>query len=107
MTTPDDLHDLVLDLAEDVPPGRATTYGRLACELQRRTGRGGPRQVGAVMAREGAAVAWWRVVRADGSLPAALAQRAAEHYAAESTPLLPGGAVDLAAALWEPVITDA
>ena len=98
-----DWSELVLDIAEDVPPGRATTYGLLSEAARERTGRGSARSVGAVMAREGGFVAWWRVVRADGSLPGHLATRAAERYAAEGTPLRPGGAVDLTRALWDPV----
>ena len=46
-----------------------------------------PRQVGRVMATYGAAVAWWRVVRADGTLPEHLRARAREHYLEEATPL--------------------
>ncbi|MDO9379129.1 MAG: MGMT family protein [Nocardioidaceae bacterium] len=75
--------DDVLDLAESVPPGRVITYGGIAAAL----GRGGPRHVGRVMALEGAAVCWWRVVRADGTLPEHLASRAREQYLAEGTPL--------------------
>ena len=52
----------------------------------------------------------WRIVRADGTLPAALSVRAAPHYRAEGTPLKgtarPAAGtvvrVDLAVALWEP-----
>ncbi len=98
-----DWSELVLDIADDVPPGRATTYGHIAEAARARTGRGSARSVGAVMAREGAAVAWWRVVRADGSLPEQLTVRAAEHYRSEGTPRRPGGAVDLTRALWDPV----
>src|SRR4051794_36962480 len=52
---------LVLDVVDRVPPGQVTTYGDVAEYL----GQGGPRQVGAVLAEHGGAVAWWRVVRAD------------------------------------------
>ncbi|HLS50053.1 MAG TPA: MGMT family protein, partial [Actinomycetaceae bacterium] len=90
------------DLAEAVPRGRVTTYGALAAAARQRTGRGSPRHVGAVMARAGDAVgAWWRVVRADGTLPSALAARARPHYRAEGTPLTSSGAVDVSAAMWE------
>ncbi|MFY0408120.1 MGMT family protein [Solicola sp. PLA-1-18] len=94
--------DDVLDLAESVPPGHVVTYGGIAAIL----GRGGARHVGRVMALEGAAVCWWRVVRADGTLPPHLASRAREHYLAEGTPLrgrLDGPLrVDVAAARWAP-----
>lgn len=52
----------VLALVEAIPAGRVATYGDIAAVV----GRGGPRQVGQVMARYGSAVPWWRVVRADG-----------------------------------------
>ena len=53
---------------------------------------------------------WWRIVRADGTLPASLSARAAPHYRAEGTPLKAtdgpdAGApvrVDLALARWAP-----
>lgn len=98
-----DWSELVLDLADDVPPGRATTYGLLAEAARARTGRGSARQVGTVMAREGGTVPWWRVVRADGTLPEHLTARAVAHYRNEGTPLRPGGAVDLSRALWDPL----
>lgn len=93
----DDLADAVLQLAEQVPPGRVTTYGAIADVVGT-----GPRQVGAVMSRYGSAVPWWRVVRADGSLPAELAAEAAAHHLAEGTPTRQSHRVDLAAAFWEP-----
>ena len=93
--------EAVLSLAEQVPPGRVTTYGALADTLADRFG-GGPRQVGRVLALHGGGVPWWRVVRADGTLPADHTDVAREHYLAEGTPRRPGGAVDLAAALWLP-----
>jgi alkylated DNA nucleotide flippase Atl1 len=89
--------DLVLELVEEIPPGLACSYGDIAQYV----GRGGPRQVGAVLAEYGAAVAWWRVVRADGSLPQVLAQRARPFYLNEGTALCSNGTrVDLAVARW-------
>jgi alkylated DNA nucleotide flippase Atl1 len=73
----------VLDAAERIPPGRVLTYGDIAEWLE----DGGPRQVGRVMAMYGAAVPWWRVVRADGVLLPGSELRAMEHYKAEGTPL--------------------
>ena len=102
---PDELPELaaaVLDLVDLVPPGRVVTYGDLARALGC-----GPRQVGAVMARYGAAVDWWRVLRADGSPPPGHERRAIEHYRAEGTPLRRGGtAVDLRLARWDGVLED-
>ena len=92
-----DFAERVLDLVESIPPGRVLSYGVIAEILQ----EGGPRQVGRVMALEGGAVAWWRVVRADGSLPPSHGVGAQEHYAIEDTPMRGNGsAVDMARALW-------
>lgn len=93
--------EAVLSLAEQVPPGRVTTYGAIADALVDDLG-GGPRQVGRVMALHGGGVPWWRVVRADGSLPSVHAARAAVEYLAEGTPRRTSGAVDLVRALWVP-----
>ena len=87
----------VLDVVDRIPPGRVMTYGDIAEYLQ----RGGPRGVGGVMAREGAAVTWWRVVRANGTLPAHLVVDAQEHWHIEGTPLR-RGVVDVEAARWWP-----
>jgi alkylated DNA nucleotide flippase Atl1 len=97
----DDYVEAVLSLVEQIPRGRATTYGAIAAALFDDFG-GGPRQVGNVMARHGAPVPWWRVVRADGSLPASHGDEARQAYLEEGTPLRPGGAVDLRTALWLP-----
>ncbi len=50
----------------------------------------------------GASVAWWRVVRADGSLPPSHGDEARQAYLEEGTPLRPSGSVDLTHAFWEP-----
>jgi alkylated DNA nucleotide flippase Atl1 len=90
--------EAVLALVEQVPPGRVTTYGAIAAQV----GRGGPRQVGRVMATYGGAVPWWRVIRADGTLPACHDDEAMEHHRLEGTPFLASGRVDMRAAFWEP-----
>lgn len=94
----EDYVEAVLSIVEQIPRGRATTYGLIAEAV----GRGGPRQVGNVMLQYGAAVTWWRVVRADGSLPDPLSSEARQAYLEESTPLRPSGSVDLRAAVWLP-----
>jgi alkylated DNA nucleotide flippase Atl1 len=99
---PEEYVERVLTLVEEVPRGRVTTYGAIADAVGKVLGRGGPRQVGAVLAREGAAVPWWRVVRADGSLPPSHGDRARQAYLEEGTPLRVGGSVDLRAAFWQP-----
>ena len=58
----DEYVEAVLTAVEQIPAGQVASYGDIA-EL---VGRGGPRQVGQIMSRYGGAVAWWRVVRADG-----------------------------------------
>jgi alkylated DNA nucleotide flippase Atl1 len=108
--TPADQHaedyvEAVLSCVERVPRGRVTTYGAIAEHLGQRFGGGGPRQVGAVMSGHGGPVPWWRVVRADGSLPPSHGDEARQAYLEEATPLRPSGRVDLTAAFWDP--TDA
>ncbi|HEX7716555.1 MAG TPA: MGMT family protein [Marmoricola sp.] len=98
----DDYVEQVLSLVEQIPPGRVSTYGLIAEALFDSLGRGGPRQVGAVMATYGGPVPWWRVVRADGSLPDSHGPEARQAYLAEGTPLRPSGAVDIRAAVWVP-----
>ena len=100
----DDYVESVLAIVEQIPSGRATTYGLIAEAV----GRGGPRQVGRVMAMYGSPVPWWRVVRADGSLPESHHREAVARYREEQTPLrgrVTDAAhlrVDLSKALWIP-----
>jgi alkylated DNA nucleotide flippase Atl1 len=99
----DDFSSDVLDVVDAIPPGHVMSYGDIAGYL----GRGGPRQVGRVMATCGGAVAWWRVVHADGS-PAPGHERAAlTRYRTEDTPLrfAPDGRtfrVSMPRARWSP-----
>lgn len=96
--------EAVLSLVERIPEGRVTTYGLVAEAV----GRGGARGVGRVMALYGAPVPWWRVVRADGSLPESHQRDALGHYREESTPMRGSirnaGTlkVDLDRCLWDP-----
>ena len=85
-----DYIERVLSAVELIPPGRVCAYSDIAELL----GEGGPRQVGQVMARYGAAVAWWRVVRADGRPVRGLEESALARLRAENTPLR-GDRVDL------------
>jgi alkylated DNA nucleotide flippase Atl1 len=94
--------ELVLGCVEQVPRGRVTTYGAIAEAVGPVAGGGGPRLVGAVMASHGGPVPWWRVVRADGSLPPSHDVEARPHYLEEGTPLRPSGNVDLRQAFWRP-----
>ena len=88
----------VLQIVERVPTGRVTTYGAIAGHI----GVGGPRQVGQVMSLHGGPVPWWRVVRADGSLPPSNADEARQRHLEEGTPLRGSGRVDLREAYWQP-----
>lgn len=88
----------VLVLVERIPPGRVMSYGAIAEAV----GVGGPRQVGAVMSREGGSVPWWRVVRADGGLPLCDDGEAAERHREERTAMRGSGRVDMARAAWFP-----
>ena len=97
----EDYVERVLSLVESVPEGRVTTYGAIAAVVG-----GGPRQVGAVMSRHGGPVPWWRVVRADGSLPPSHDDEARQRYYEESTPCTPAGRVQMRDAFWDPADLD-
>lgn len=94
--------EAVLACVERVPRGRVTTYGAVADAVGADLHYGGPRLVGNVMALHGGPVPWWRVVRADGSLPPSHGEEARQAWLEESTPLRPSGRVDLRAAFWQP-----
>jgi alkylated DNA nucleotide flippase Atl1 len=89
----DDYTELVLTVVEQIPPGRVVTYGDIAEVV----GRGGPRQVGHVMALFGDGVPWWRVVRADGRPARPLEKHGLRLLRADNTPLK-GDRVDMARA---------
>lgn len=90
-----DFAEAVLAYAETVPAGHVTTYGAIAAAI----GTGSARNVGQVMSAFGREVPWWRVVRANGSLPSFLIVDAQAHWLEESTPMS-SGAVDVPRALW-------
>jgi alkylated DNA nucleotide flippase Atl1 len=92
-----DFDEAVLEVVDRIPPGRVMTFGAIAEYL----GRGGPRGVGGVMARHGFAVAWWRVVRANGTLPPHLMVDAQPHWLIENTPVR-RGLVHVSQAAWWP-----
>lgn len=94
--------EAVLACVERIPRGRVTTYGAVAEAVGAELEYGGPRLVGNVMALHGGPVPWWRVVRADGSLPPSHQQEARQSHLEEGTPLRPSGRVDLRAAFWQP-----
>jgi len=90
--------ECTLDLAAEIPPGRVSTYGRIALEARVRCGRGSARGVGRVMATRGDEVPWWRVVTASGAPAERVGDRALALLREEGTPLV-DGRVDLGAAL--------
>ncbi|MCP2262834.1 MGMT family protein [Promicromonospora thailandica] len=111
---PDEYAAAVLDVVLRVPSGRATTYGLVAEIVGEQLGRGGPRQVGSVMAGSGTRYAhllpddagevpWWRVVNAAGSPPRHHLTEALDALRAEGCPLTRDGQrVDLRRAVWFP-----
>lgn len=80
------LTELVLRAVELVPPGQLVSYGDVAALVGT-----GPRQVGAVMARDGHGVPWWRVTNASGDLPLHLMADAEAPWADEGIALKPNG----------------
>jgi len=93
----EDYAEAVLAIVERIPPGRVMTYGVIAEII----GRGGPRQVGTVMARYGGGVPWHRVVNASGRLVPGHEEEARRRHEAEGTPMN-GERVRLTKAIWWP-----
>lgn len=115
----------VLDVVRRIPSGRAMTYGLIAEIVGEELGRGGPRQVGSVLAgsggryahlvpdgddqdddapvSDGDQVPWWRVVNAAGSPPQHHLTEALDALRAEGCPLSRDGRrVNLRRAVWFP-----
>ena len=91
---PADVDEAVLDAVEDIPAGRVSTYGAVG-----RLVGVGPRRVARALSRGGAAVPWYRVVRADGTAAEPVRARQLELLAAEGVPVR-RGRVDLDAVRW-------
>jgi alkylated DNA nucleotide flippase Atl1 len=94
----EDYVEAVLSVVERIPSGSVTTYGAIAEAV----GRGGPRRVGRVMSQYGGSVPWWRVVRADGTLPPSHDDEARARYLDEGTPLRESGRIHMPTAYWDP-----
>ncbi len=77
----DFLVDRVLLAVEQIPTGRVASYGDIAAIVGT-----GPRQVGGLLSRYGADVAWWRVTAHDGTMASGLIGRARERWAGEGIP---------------------
>ena len=96
----DEYSSRVLDVVDAIPAGQVMSYGDIAEYL----GTGGPRQVGRVLASYGGAVAWWRVIHADGTPAPGHEARALAHYRAERTPMRSFASpvrVDMTQARWK------
>ncbi|WP_404285834.1 MGMT family protein [Glutamicibacter arilaitensis] len=96
--SPLDYVEAVHQLAALVPPGAVLSYGDVAELL----GVGGARQAGKAMGSSPAWTPWWRILRADGTLTAALAERGNEAWSLENTPRR-GQRVDMTQARWKPI----
>ena len=83
--TGSDAVEAVRGVVVAIPPGAVLSYGDVAELAWLST----PRLAARIMAmgRAGTDVPWWRVVRADGTLPDHLQITAREHYEREGTPL--------------------
>jgi alkylated DNA nucleotide flippase Atl1 len=82
----DDLVERVLLVAELIPRGEVAAYG----EIGQIVGTG-PRHVGMIMSRFGAAVSWWRVTNSYGDLPLHLMEQARLPWLEEGITLKPNG----------------
>ena len=101
----DDFAERVLDVVERIPSGRVLSYGDISDLL----GDGGPRRVGRVLGRDGSAVPWWRVLRADGTHVAGIREQGLDLLRAEGTALRGSGPtvrVDMDRARWDPTGQD-
>jgi alkylated DNA nucleotide flippase Atl1 len=87
--------DAVLARIRAIPPGFVRTYGDVS--------PGAPRFAGSVLHDlHEPGLPWWRVVRADGSLPPSHDDEARAHYLDEGTPLRSSGRIDMGRAAWWP-----
>jgi len=82
----EDFVEQVLMIVEAIPSGQVCSYGDIAEILDC-----GPRQIGAVMSRYGAAVCWWRVTNARGELPAHLLDDARQEWRSEGVAVSASG----------------
>lgn len=84
-------------LARLVPPGAVLSYGDMAELL----GSGSARQTGKAMGSAPAGTPWWRILRADGTITAALATAASGHWDAEGL-AVPGRRIHMDRKRWKP-----
>lgn len=79
-------HERVRAVVAAIPPGRTRSYGEVAAEAGLRSAR----QVGRILAEDGADLPWHRVLRADGSCAPHIAAEQSARLRAEGV-LLVGG----------------
>ena len=97
---PDAYAEQVLDLIEQIPAGRVSTYGAIAELARDITGKGGPRSVGFVLSRFGSEVPWWRVCAAGGELASHKTQEQAALLREEGVPFSAAGRVRMESVGW-------
>ena len=83
-----DVDEAVFDVVDQIPPGRVTTYGAIGKLIGI-----GPRRVARALSSGGGAVAWYRVVRADGTAAEPVRVRQLELLATEGVPVRDGRVV--------------
>lgn len=84
---PEVVDEAVYRLLELVPSSRVISYGEAAAQLGLATAR----RPAAAMTRAPEGLPWWRMIRADGSLPPPLARRAGAQWQREGTPVVGQG----------------
>ncbi len=89
-----DVDEAVFDAVDRIPPGRVSTYGAIG-----RLVVVGPRRVARALSSGGGELAWFLVVRADGSSAEPVRVRQLELLAAEGVPVRDGRVV-LSAVGW-------
>lgn len=93
---PQPFDEAVLDVVAQVPARHAVSFS----DVSRAVG-GGPRRVARTMSRFGDGVAWWRVVRVDGSPAPEVAVEARRRWAEEAMPVTNDGSrVDWPRVAW-------
>lgn len=90
---PEAVDEAVYRLLELVPAGTVISYGAAAAEL----GLGTARSPASAMSRAPYGLPWWRMVRANGTLPPSLAARAEGAWRREGTPVVGQGSAAKAA----------
>ena len=91
---PTDVDEAVFDVVERIPPGRVSSYSAIG-----RLVGVGPRRVARALSAGGAAVPWYRVLRADGTAADPVRVRQLELLAGEGVPIR-NGRVDMSAVAW-------